>query len=255
MSDEFRAWRLIAPAPSFDELLASVRFDDVTKGRRGAVLVEPDVNGVPIVRTTTSYSAAAQLFRPIHALLAREVSESGQLPQPFNNALVEHYTNAYAKMKHHSDQAQDLAEGSWIAVYSCYRQPKLPSRQLMVQPKQGGEAFEVPLEHGGVVAFSVDSNQRFSHAIRLRSPAPDNDWFGITFRTSKTFLRFLDGRATLSDGAPLTLASEDERRDLLQMRRRENEERGFVYPPISYTLSESDLLPPVGYAPSARHEA
>lgn len=224
--------------------MASVRLDEVTQGRRGAVLVEPDASGVPIVRTTTQYRVAAQLFRPLHARLAQAIRQTGLLPQPLNNALVEHYTSDYAKMKRHSDQAQDLADGSWIAVYSCYREPALPSRRLLVHPKAAGSAFEVPLEHGSVVAFSVDTNRRFTHAITLRSPAPDNEWFGITFRTSKTLLRFIDGRPILPNDEPLALASGDERRELLQMRRRENDETDFVYPPTSYTLSESDLLPP-----------
>lgn len=224
--------------------MASVRLDEVAKGRRGAVLVEPDASGVPIVRTTTQYTVAAQPFRPLHARLAQAIRQTGLLPQSFNNAVVEHYTSAYAKMKRHSDQAQDLADGSWIGVYSCYREPELPSRRLVIHPKVTGSAFEVPLEHGSVVAFSVDTNRRFTHAITLRSPAPDNEWFGITFRTSKTLLRFIDGRPILPHDVPLALASDDERRELLQMRRRENEETDFVYPPTSYTLSESDLLPP-----------
>ncbi|HEX2870209.1 MAG TPA: alpha-ketoglutarate-dependent dioxygenase AlkB [Polyangiaceae bacterium] len=244
MTSDFRSWRPLTAAPSFEDLIASVQLDDVTKGRRGAVLVEPDASGVPIVRTTTQYRVAAQLFRPVHARLAQAIRRTGLLPQPFNNALVEHYTSAYAKMKRHSDQAQDLADGSWIAVYSCYREPELPSRRLVIHPKATGSAFEVPLEHGSVVAFSVDTNRRFTHAITLRSPAPENEWFGITFRTSKTLLRFIDGRPILPHDVPLSLASEDERRELLQMRRRENEESDFVYPPTSYTLSESDLLPP-----------
>lgn len=244
MTEEFRSWRLPAVAPPFDELLASVQFDEVTKGRRGAVLVKADSGGVPIVRTTTSYRASAQPFRPIHDRLARQISESGLLSLPFNNALVEHYTNAYATMKRHSDQAQDLADGSWIAVYSCYRAPERPSRRLLVRPKESGAGFEVPLEHGSVVLFSLDSNRRFTHAISLRAPAPDNEWFGITFRTSKTALRFVDGLPRLPSGARLTLASEDQRRELFQMRRRENQETDFVYPSLSYTLSESDLLPP-----------
>ena len=39
----------------------------------------------------------------------------------------ERYTNAYAKMGFHSDQALDLRGGSHIAVFSCYRHPD-PSR-------------------------------------------------------------------------------------------------------------------------------
>jgi hypothetical protein len=242
--EEFRSWRLPGAAPRFEELLASVRFDKVTKGRRGAVLVKVDSSGVAIVRSTTSYRASAQLFRPIHEHLAQQISESGLLPLSFNNALAEHYTSAYKTMKRHSDQAQDLADESWIAVYSCYHDPERPSRRLMVQPKESGVGFEVPLEHGSVVVFSLDTNRRFTHAITLRAAAPDNEWLGITFRTSKTLLRFVDGHPTLPSGARLTLASEDQRRELFQMRRRENQETSFEYPSISYTLSESDLLPP-----------
>jgi hypothetical protein len=118
------------------------------------------------------------------------------------------------------------------------------STNLSGQPKDSGVGFEVPLEHDSVVAFSLDSNRRFTHAITLRAAVPDNEWFGITFRTSKTLLRFVDGHPTLPSGARLTLASEDQRRELFQMRRRENQETSFEYPPLSYTLSESDLLPP-----------
>jgi hypothetical protein len=244
VTGELRSWQLPAAAPRFEELLASVRFDEVTKGRRGAVLVKVESRGIPIVRTTTSYPASAQLFRPIHEHLAQRISASGLLPLSFNNALVEHYTSAYTAMKRHSDQALDLADESWIAVYSCYRNPERPSRRLMVQPKESGAGFEVPLEHGSVVAFSRDSNRRFTHAISLRAAAPDNEWLGITFRTSKTLVRFVDGHPTLPSGARLMLADEHQRRELFQMRRRENQETSFEYPSLSYTLSESDLLPP-----------
>jgi hypothetical protein len=243
VTDEFRSWLL--PGPHlFDELSGSLQFDDVTSGRRGAVLVKVDARGVPIVRTTTQYRAPAQPFRPVHDRLAHEIRDRASLAQPFNNALVEHYTNAYSTMKRHSDQALDLAGASTIAVYSCYRDPQHPSRRLIVTPKESGAAFEVPLDHGCVVTFSLDINRRFRHAIVLRPNAPANDWLGITFRTSTTFVRFVDGSPTLSSGERLTLASDDQRRELFQMRRRENDETSFAYPSISYTLSESDLVPP-----------
>lgn len=54
----------------------------------------------------------------------------------------------------------------------------------------------------------------------------------------------VDGHPTLPSGERLTLATEDQRRELFQMRRRENDETTFVYPAISYTLSESDLPRP-----------
>jgi hypothetical protein len=244
VTDEFRPWLLPAADHPFEQLLGSVRFDDVTTGRRGTVLVKVDPSGIPIVRTTTPYHAPAQPFRPIHDRLAQEIRACASLSHPFNNALVEHYTSAYSTMKRHSDQALDLAEASSIAVYSCYRDPQQPSRRLIVKPKESGAAFDIPLDHGCVVAFSLDTNRRFSHAIALRANAPDNDWLGITFRTSKTFVRFVDGHPTLPSGVRLTFASEEQRRELFKMRRRENDETSFAYPSISYTLSQSDLVPP-----------
>ena len=238
MTDEFRSW-LLGSDHSFEALLGSVRFDDVTTGRRGTVLVKTGARGIPIVRSTTPYHAPAQPFGLIHDRLASAIGAG------FNNALVEHYTRPYSSMKRHSDQALDLVEGSSIAVYSCYRDPARPSRRLIVKAKGAGDAFEIPLDHGSVVAFSLDANRRFTHAIALRPNAPDNDWFGITFRTSKTLVRFIDGQPILPSGARLTLATEDQRRELFQMRRRENDETSFAYPAISYTLSESDLVPPV----------
>jgi alkylated DNA repair dioxygenase AlkB len=243
MTDGFRSWRLPA-GPSFEELLGSVRFDDVTRGRRGTVLVEVDTRGIPIVRTTTACPTPAQPFRPVHERLAQEIRAAASLAQPFNNALVEHYSHAYATMKRHSDQALDLADGSAIAVYSCYRDPLRPSRRLRVTSKASGATSEVLLEHASVVVFSLDTNRRAAHTITLRANAPDNDWLGITFRTSKTFVRIVDGNSTLPDGEPLTLADEEQRRELFRLRGRENREIDFTWPPIAYTLSESDRLPP-----------
>jgi hypothetical protein len=246
VADEFRSYLLPATDNPFAMLLASVRFDEVAKGRRGAVLVKEDATrGVPIVRTTTPYDRAAQRFGAIHDRLAHEIRRVAALACDVNNALVEHYTNAYSTMKRHSDQALDLATGSAIAIYSCYRDPQAPSRRLVVKPKgPAGAAFEIPLAHDSVVAFDLDTNRRFTHTIALAAKAPENDWLGVTFRTSKTFVRFVAGHAELETGSRLTLADEHQRRALFQLRGRENAEPDFTYPALAYTISPSDLLPP-----------
>ncbi len=239
MSDEFRSWLLPAARNPFEELLASVRFDDVARGRCGTVLVKLDDQGqVPLVRTTTPYPHPAQPFRDLHDRLAQEIRSGA-----FNNALIEHYTNAYATMKGHSDQALDLAAESTIAIYSCYRDPDRPSRRLLVTAKESRATFEIPLAHHSVVAFSLDTNRRFTHAIKLVANAPDNEWLGITFRTSKTLVHFVDAQPYLGT-ARLTLADDDQRREFFQLRRRENAETSFTYPTLPYTLSEGDLRPP-----------
>jgi hypothetical protein len=103
------------------------------------------------------------------------------------------------------------------------------------------------LTHNSVVVFSVDTNRRFKHKIVLDRSGrlPENQWLGVTFRTSKTFVRFRDGHTYFPDGARLTPADEEQRREFYQLRRRENNETDFGYPRLTYTISDSDLMPPV----------
>ena len=147
MADEFRWYAVPTENNLYEALLKSVRFEDVTRGRQGTVLVAPDdTRGIPIVRTTTKYAAPAQCFQLVHARLAQQIQHIASLPVAFNNALIEHYSNAYATMGFHSDQALDLEDGSSIAVFSCYQYPELanPPRKLIVESKQpGGGTFEV----------------------------------------------------------------------------------------------------------------
>lgn len=237
----------------FAELSASAFLEDAGKGRRGAVLTRVDATGgVPLVRTTTRYSTPAQRFRPVHERLAQRIQERAGLPTGFNNALFESYTNAYRTMGAHSDQALDLADESSIAVFSCYRNPESgPLRKLVIASKDTeGETFEIPLTHNSVVTFSVASNRRLKHKIVLDAPghgqAEENEWLGLTFRTSKTPVRFReDGHAWLPQGARLTLADDEQRSEFYRLRRRENQETDFAYPRLTYTISESDLMPPV----------
>ncbi|WP_051733256.1 hypothetical protein [Kitasatospora phosalacinea] len=248
----------------FPELFESVRWEEAGKGRRSAVLVRVGADGaVPLVRTTARYANPAQRFRPVHERLARRISERAGLPAGpdgggpdgagfdgagFDNVLAEVYTNAYTTMGAHSDLALDLAEGSVIALFSCYRDPDaVRPRKLVFRPKDGvpGAEFEIPLLHHGLVVFSLAANRRFKHRILLDPPARavDNEWLGLTFRTSATPVRHRDGRALLPHGE-LLLATEEQRREFHRMRRRENDETDFDYPPLAYTVSGSDLLPP-----------
>lgn len=250
ISDEILSCALPTAENLFAELSASARWEDVGKGRRGAVLTKIDeAGGVPLVRTTTRYGGPTQRFRAVHERLAQRIQERAAFSVGFNNALIESYTNAYTTMGSHSDQALDLADESFIAVYSCYQHPEAsPPRKLIFASKgSGGEKFEVPLAHNGIVAFSVDSNRRLRHKIVLDTPArtADNQWLGVTFRTSKTFVRFRDGHAYLPQGARLMSADDEQRREFYGLRRRENNETDFIYPLLTYTVSESDLMPPV----------
>ncbi|MET8749958.1 hypothetical protein ABZW32_07695 [Streptomyces sp. NPDC004667] len=250
ISDEILSCAVPTGENPFEELSASARWEDLGKGRRGATLTRIDeTDGVPLVRTTTRYGSPAQRFRAVHERLARRIQERAALPVGFNNALIENYTNAYRTMGSHCDQALDLADGSFIAVFSCYRHPETsPPRKLIFESKgSDGEKFEIPLAHTSVVVFSVDTNRRLRHKIVADAPvrAEDDPWLGVTFRTSKTFVRFRDGHAHLPRGERLTPADDEQRREFYRLRRRENHETDFVYPPLTYTVSESDLMPPV----------
>ncbi|MFJ7957821.1 hypothetical protein ACIQ62_16185 [Streptomyces sp. NPDC096319] len=250
VSDAFRSYSLEIEGDVFAELSGSAVLEAVGKGRQGAVLTRPDATGgVPLVRTTTTYGSPAQRFRPVHERLARRIQERAALPLGFDNALIENYTNAYTTMGGHCDQALDLAGDSHIAVFSCYRYPEAgPPRKLVVESKESvGETFEIPLSHHSAVVFSVAANRRFRHRIVLDAPGgpADNRWLGVTFRTSRTVLRFHEGQALLPEGTRLTPADDEQRREFFRLRRRENQETDFVYPPLTYTISESDLMPPV----------
>ncbi len=250
ITDEIRSYALPAEGNLFENLFASVRFEETGKGRQGAVLVKPNAAGcIPIVRTTTRYNAPAQCFRQVHERLARRIQERASIPVGFNNALIENYTNAYATMGGHSDQALDLADGSFIAIFSCYQYPELanPPRKLLVESKESESAkAEIPLLQNHVVVFSVAANRRLRHKIVLNASraTPENRWLGITFRTSKTLVRFRDEGAYFLDDVPLTLANDDQKREFFHLRRRENDETDFTYPRLTYTISESDLMPP-----------
>ncbi|KAB2589907.1 alpha-ketoglutarate-dependent dioxygenase AlkB family protein [Streptomyces arboris] len=250
IADEILSYTLPAEGNLFAELSESALLEDVGKGRKGATLARIDeAGGVPLVRTTTRYGSPTQRFRAVHERLADLIRERAGLSVGFDNALIESYTNAYTTMGLHSDQALDLADESFIAVFSCYQYPEAgPPRKLIFESKgSDGEKFEVPLAHHSVIVFSVGSNRRLKHKIVLDAPgrAADNQWLGVTFRTSKTLIRFRDGHAYLPEGARLTSADDEQSTEFYRLRRRENKETDFVYPSLTYTISESDLMPPV----------
>jgi hypothetical protein len=251
LTDEMRSYTLPIAGNLFEELLASVRFEDVGKGRQGAVLTKIDETcSIPIVRTTTRYSAPAQRFQSVHDRLAEQIQTIASLAVGFNNALVENYTNAYTTMGSHSDQALDLAAASSIAIFSCYKHPESanPPRKLLVELKEPSDEdrIEIPLTHNSIVVFDLDTNRRLKHKIVLDKSAhtPENQWLGITFRTSKTLVRFRDEDPYFLDDTRLTLANDEQRQEFYYLRHRENNETDFTYPRITYTISESDMMAP-----------
>lgn len=250
MTEVFRHYMLPVTSNLFDELQSSVELEPVCKGRDGGILIRHDNRGIPIVRTTTKYRMPAQYFREAHSTLAELIERAASPSLSFNNAMIERYTNSYSTMGFHSDQALDLEDGSSIAIFSCYKFPELvrKPRQLVVSPKDvSGPTTLIPLLHNSVVVFTVDTNKLYKHKIILdiTPDLPDNEWLGVTLRTSKTFVHFQDGEGYFENGTLLSLATKEQCQEFFSLRRRENMETNFVYPGLSYTISSSDLKCPV----------
>lgn len=259
INNDFYKFTLPLEKDLFKELSNSVEFEALGKGRKGNHLVDSTEQGVAIVRTTTIYQHPAQCFTPIH----RQIMESIKMEAnhhaalqgralSFNNALIEIYDAAYTKMNYHSDQCLDLAADSYIALFSCYENAdellkNKGLRILKIKSKITEEEFEIPLENNSLVLFPLSVNSNYLHKIILAAlggSKVENNWLGITFRQSKTFIQFKDNLPYFADGQLLRLADEAETKEFYQLRGAENNSTNFIYPDIPYTLSISDTLQP-----------
>ncbi len=254
----------------FQKLSHQIDFEELGKGRKGSILVNKNNGNIPIVRTTTNYQKPAHIFSDLHNELAQIIkntvnhTENTQfLELDFNNAMIEIYDQDYTKMGYHSDQCLDLENNSHIALFSCYERPdellEKHLRKLKIKNKATNEETELLLEHNTVVVFSLKTNTLFQHKIILENtnskpnlnpktnPTKNsiigNNWLGITFRTSKTFIHFKENLPYFSDGNLLEIATENQKKDFFMLKGQENNNVDFVYPHITYTFSESDLMP------------
>ncbi len=175
----------------FDDLSKSINLENIIGGRKGAVLVDCKNDLIPIVRTTTAYNKPVQRFLPIHCEIIKNIKKTHNLE--FNNALIEIYGSSYRKMGYHSDQSLDLVNDSYICLFSHYNDPStIGKRKLVIKEKVSGATSEIILDHNSAVLFSVSTNSKWMHKIILDKQT-DNLWLGITFRLSKTFIKFVDG--------------------------------------------------------------
>ncbi len=254
-------YKITLPAEQnlFKSLMHSADFEATGKGRLGNHLVEEAHGNIAVVRTTTRYSIPANLFSDVHYSVIEEINKiistaNTALPeQDFNNALIEVYDLSYSKMGFHSDQALDLEDHSFIALFSCYENPDILQenqvRKLVLKNKITEEESEIVLDHHSVVLFSIETNKKFQHKIILdsrQSPKDyhNNRWLGMTFRTSKTFIKFEDTQPCFLNGELLILADEEKEKEFFHLRGQENRSLDFVYPKLSYTISPADLLIP-----------
>lgn len=233
----------------FPNLKNSFEYEPITNGRYGTNLVYVIDKKVPLVRTTTKYQKPAQIYNDNkHVLeIIRQINHFQIVD--FNNALFEIYNNEYKTMGFHSDQALDLADDSFIAIFSCYSNPDTKNKRLLViQDKENAhQTSSIQLNHNSVIMFSIDTNTKYLHKIVLEQQNQENtEWLGITFRLSKTLIEFRDcGLAYFENGTPLTLCDKIQSKDFYKNRSLENKLLNYTYEPIFYTISPSDLLEPI----------
>lgn len=231
---------------SFNDLFHQTDFEDITVGRKGAVLTDVKNDIIPILRTTTKYIKPAQKFKQIHYDIMKKIREKSNVKNIwFNNALIEMYDKRYVTMGFHTDQALDLAEDSYIAIYSCYENPLTTNyRKLIIKNKLTNELSEIDMEQNSVILFNSQTNQKYLHKIILENVNDNNRWVGITFRLSKTFIQHVDNIPYFhKTDKVLRLASDEEIKNFYRLRGEENKSSGFKYPEINYTISGSDMLP------------
>lgn len=232
----------------FDELSKATEFEDIIKGRQGGVLVG-DADKVPLVRTTTKYLFPAQTFKKIHLTLIKQIQKTVKQKVSFNNALIELYDVRYRKMGFHTDQSQDLEDDSYICLFSCYNTdtPK-DVRTLHIKDKRTNETFDVELKNNSIVLFSTEINRKHLHKIILEKCSSEKSkelWLGVTFRLSKTFIKFIYSRPVFyKNDKPLRIADDDDKKLFYKERGKENKKTYHKYPDMDFTLSTSDLVKP-----------
>lgn len=211
--------------------MEGLKLESLGKGRFGALLVDPIGDMIPIVRSSAKYSLNPARFNSTHRALADAIGIKT------NNAMFETYETTYQTMGFHTDSSIDLEYDSHIAIFSFYSDPSLPPRELVIQEKLTGVTTTILLKHNSAVVFSLDTNKKHVHKIIGTSP-----WSGITFRQSKTYIRFIEDIPYFADGKRLHLATRDEAKNFYYNKGKENTEIEHTYPDFDFTLNPSDLL-------------
>lgn len=228
----------------FKELSTNIKFENITKGRQGAILIDK-IKGDkrPIVRTTTNYNFPVQYFLLIHKFIIESIKKEIQFNIEFNNAMIEIYDNVYNKMKFHTDQYLDLNDNSYICLFSCYEKKVKYPRKLIVKKKGQENQQEILLENNSFVLFNTFTNKNYLHKIILDNNTKENDnkWLGITFRLSKTFVQFVNGVPFINN-KQLTIATENEKREFYKHKSLENLNIKYNYPEINYTINNQDII-------------
>lgn len=147
-------------------------------------------------------------------------------------------------MGFHSDQALDLEDNSYIAIYSCYENTQnIKPRKLIIKNKITNELSEINMDHNSVILFDLETNKKHLHKIIADASDENNKWLGITFRLSKTYIQYIDNIPFFyNTNHVLKLANDEEMKRFYKMRSDENKSINYQYPEIHFTVSSSDIL-------------
>lgn len=221
--------------------LSNIKFEEITNGRKAVNLVEKINNSFSVVRTTSKYENKSILFKQIHYNIINDIKQNVNFDINFNNALMELYNVNYKTMRFHSDCGLDLKDSSFICIYSNYSN-KNYNRTLKIKHKIKGFNVSIELEHNSCVIFSTDYfNKYYKHKIMYNNKSQD-DWLGITFRLSKSFITFRNSKTFLNNKELIKM---DTGCDFYKYKSSENKSPSFNYPEINYSTSPGDFINPI----------
>lgn len=253
----------------FNLLKDNIIFETICKGRIACNLCFKNNNEYSLVRTTTKYINKIQEFTRHHLhiinLIKNELKHmNNNYNININNAMIEIYNNEYKTMGYHTDQMQDLENNSLICIYSCYSNPISYSPRILriinkletkgntnktyIKDLNKQEYEDIKLGHNSILVFSTKWNKEHLHKIILDNTNGINnninsDWLGITFRVSKTPVKFINNIPYFKNtNKELKLASNDESKEFYKLKSEENKKIDFKYPELYFTISKSDLL-------------
>jgi hypothetical protein len=230
--------------PNIFNILSDIELEKICEGRHAGIIVKPNQNGdIPIVRTTTKYKNCAYKIKEIHNTIINKVKDLDS-NLDFNNIMIEIYEDDYKTMGLHSDQELDLEPDSYIAIYSCYDKQDSNTRTLEIFDKITKKIVEkIVLKHNHVLLFSTNTNKKYLHRIVHNNSVTNTKWLGLTMRLSKTYINYDTTPHFIKNGEKLVCIDNVE---FYKMKGLENKSIDFKYPEsINYTISESDLIPPL----------
>eukprot|EP01031_Cornospumella_fuschlensis_P036581 gene36581-44374_t len=183
------------PVRYFTDLLEQVNFKEMfNQGHPVPRLVaeefleHPEL-GTPIYRHPHDSSPSSSPMHPVVQEITRRIyTHIPDLTDRLNHALIQHYRDGSDTIAAHSDKTLDIDLHTPILNVSIGS-----TRYMYLQHKQQKNILQkLPLRHGEVVVFGLDTNKHWFHEIPKLIPTPQHELFGtsrisLTFRAIRTF--------------------------------------------------------------------